>query len=395
MLNYKFRLYPNKHKKEKLLYALELCRQTYNTLLGELNKQQIMDKAQIQGVIPDMKICDPELKKVYSKTLQYECYRLFSNLKTLSQLKKKGKKVGKLRFKGKGWFHSFTYNQSGFKIKLTGKRCQTLHLSKIGDIPIRVHRNVKGKVKQITIKKYNSGKWFAFVSVETQEKVEKKPVKRVVGIDVGTNHFVTDSGGVYTEHPFFLKKSLKKLAREQRKLAKKNKGSNNRAKQRIKVASVYEKVMNQRGNFLHQLSRIYVNAYDCIVVEDLDIKGLISISYNARNILDASWNKLIQMMSYKASRAGKTLIKVSPRGTTQRCSKCGKTVEKTVWVRTHKCSHCGLEIDRDYNSAIEIRNLGLQKVGQELPDFKPVERKPLLRSGASFLKEAGSVFQNH
>ncbi|MDI6859884.1 MAG: hypothetical protein QMC85_05250 [Methanocellales archaeon] len=111
--------------------------------------------------MPSLKEEHPELKNIYAKVLQYEVYRLFSNLRSLAMLKKNGKKIGKLRFKGKGWFKTFTYNQSGFKVIETGKRLDRLHLSKIGDIPIRTHRDVEGKIKQITIKRHRSGKWFA------------------------------------------------------------------------------------------------------------------------------------------------------------------------------------------------------------------------------------------
>ena len=127
MKAHKFRLYPSKRVEQKMLGTLELCRQTYNILLGELNQQKVIDRAQVQGVIPDIKIADSTFQQLYSKTMQYECYRLFSNLQSLAQSKVK-RKVGALRFKGKGWFKTFTYNQSGFKLIQTGKRCQILHL---------------------------------------------------------------------------------------------------------------------------------------------------------------------------------------------------------------------------------------------------------------------------
>lgn len=130
-----------------------------------MNNQKEIDKSQIRGIIPDIKICEPKFKNLHSKAMQYECYRLFSNLRALAKTKGK-RKVGRLRFKGKGWFKTFSYNQSGFKLIQTGKRHQTLWLSKIGNIPIRCHRNIKGKIKQITIKKEASGKWFASVIEE-------------------------------------------------------------------------------------------------------------------------------------------------------------------------------------------------------------------------------------
>ena len=120
----KFRLYPNKEQEEKLLETLGICRYVYNFLLREIKNQKIMDRALIQGLLPDMKICEPKLNKVYSKVLQTECYKLFSNFKGLVKNKQNKRKNGKLKFKNKYIFRSFTYNQSGFKIIETEKRCQ-------------------------------------------------------------------------------------------------------------------------------------------------------------------------------------------------------------------------------------------------------------------------------
>ncbi len=192
MKTHEFRLYPSTAIEQKMLDARELCRQTYNMLLGELQQQEVIDKAQIQGIIPDIKIADHRFQNLYSKTMQYECYRLFSNLHGLAHSKGK-RKVGRLRFKGKGWFKTFTYNQSGFKLINTDKRHQTLHLSKIGDIPIRCHRKIKGTIKQITIKKEPSGKWFAFIITDEKKTVLQQPIKKVVGIDVGLDNLIYDS----------------------------------------------------------------------------------------------------------------------------------------------------------------------------------------------------------
>ncbi|MDI6737516.1 MAG: RNA-guided endonuclease TnpB family protein [Nanoarchaeota archaeon] len=271
---HKFRLYPDKESELKMLNTLELCRRTYNELLGLLNKQKEIDKAQIQGTIPDMKICDKRYKQLYSKTMQYECYSLFSNLAALTQTKKKNRKVGSLRFKGKGWFKTFTYNQSGFKIIKTGKRHQTLSLSKIGDIPIRCHREIKGKIKQVTVKKESSGKWFAFVIEELDKELNPiEKIKRVVGLDVGLDNLVYDSDGNAVKNPRHLNKYKERLAKLQRQLSKKKKRSENRSKQRIKVARLHEKIVNTRNDFLHKLSRYYVGNYDAIGMEDMP-KGL-------------------------------------------------------------------------------------------------------------------------
>jgi len=149
---YKFRMYPNKQVREKLDFALDICRQTYNNLLEEMNNQVKINRGEIQHKIVTLKETRPELKEVYSKTLQYECYRLFSNLSALRELKKKGHKVGRLRFKGKEWFKTMSYNQSGFSFEQDKKK-GLLHLSKIGNIKVKSHRLVEGSIKQVTLKK--------------------------------------------------------------------------------------------------------------------------------------------------------------------------------------------------------------------------------------------------
>ncbi|MEX2720394.1 MAG: RNA-guided endonuclease InsQ/TnpB family protein [Candidatus Wukongarchaeota archaeon] len=394
MISYKFRLYPDKKQEEKMFEVLDRCRFVYNKMLEGLNKQDKPNRFELQNSLPELKEKYLELKKVYSKVLQYESYRLFSNLRSLAGLKKNGKKVGRLRFKGKGWFKTFTYNQSGFKIIETSKRHDLLHLSKIGDIKIRIHRKVEGKIKQVTVKRYSSGRWYAFLCYE-QIIPDKKEVEKVVGIDVGIIRYVTDTDGRQIEHPLYLNNSLKSLRRNQRKLSKKKKGSNNYNKQKIKVAKMYEKVKNQRDDFLQKLSRFYADNYDFIAVEKLNIKGLIRISYNARNVMDSSWRKFAQFLSYKAERAGKTVVEVNPRGTTQECYKCGKEVKKSLAVRIHKCPYCGLEIERDYNSSFVVLKRGLEEVlGQGLSEFTPAEIEPLPREiSASSVVEAGSFLR--
>ena len=189
MRTHRFRLYPSKATEQKLQRTLDLCRFTYNNLLDEFSSWDSISRYELQSRIVDLQICYPELKEVYSKTLQYENYRLFSNLQALGETKKKGRKVGRLRFKGKGWFKTIHYNQSGYKMIMTGKRCQTLKLSKVGEIPIRCHRQFSGNIKQVVVKREPSGKWFASLITDEQKQVTKKPIKNVVGIDLG----LTDS----------------------------------------------------------------------------------------------------------------------------------------------------------------------------------------------------------
>jgi len=368
---YKFRLYPNKEQEKRLLETLELCRQTYNYFLAQwVSKKKMPSRLELQAQLPRLKMEKPELNKVHSKVLQMVLYQLYTNLHALSQLKKNGKKVGKLRYKGKGWYKTCIYNQSGFKIMKTNKRLNLLHLSKIGDVPMRLHRDIKGGVKQVVIKKNNSGKWFACMCIKENTQAERERIQRAVGIDVGIKHFLTDSEGRQIENPRFYEKSLGRIRIEHRKLSRKKKDSRNREKQRIRLARVFEKLVDQRNDFLHKLSRFYVNNYDLIAVENLNIKSMVRNHRLAGKILDASWGKFLQILHCKAERAGGVVVKVNPRGTS----------------REHNYG----EIDRDYNASLNILERGLGKIGMGQPKFTPVDIGPLRVIPASSVVETGS-----
>jgi len=367
-MSFKFRLYPSRQQEEKLLRTLDECRFVYNQMLTGLNRQEKPNKYELKRQLPLLKEKRPELKDVHSQVLQNEVYRLFWNLRSLSQLKKNGKKVGRLRFKGKGWFKTFTYPQSGYQIIETGKRLNILNLSKIGDIPIRMHRKIDGKIKTLTIKKHASGRWFACISVERKDGAESKPIEKSIGLDVGIKRFLTDSDGRQIENPKFYEKSLQRIRIEHQRLSRKKKGSRNREKQRLKLNKVYEKLVNQRDDLLHKVSRFYVNRYDLIAVENLNIKGMVRNHNLAGKILDASWSKFLHMLSYKAENAGRVVVKVNPRGTS----------------KEYKYG----ELDRDYNASLNILERGLSGMGQP---SEPVEIEPLLvEIPASVIVEAGS-----
>ncbi|MEM3808978.1 MAG: transposase, partial [Thermoproteota archaeon] len=346
--------------------TLELCRQTYNYFLAEWNgKSKIPSRIKLQSQLPKLKKEKPELGRVYSKVLQMVLYQLYSNLKALSQLKKNRKKVGRLRFKSKGWFKTFVYNQSGFKLTKTGKRLDLLRLSKIGDIPIRVHRTIEGRIKQVIVKRHNSGKWFACISVEKEVNVVQREPKRIVGIDVGVRHFLTDSDGRQIENPRFYEKTLRRIIVLNHWLSRKRKDSKNREKQKIKLAKAYEKLTNQRDDFLHKLSRFYVNNYDVICVENLDIKNMVRKHNLAQKILDASWGKFLQLLEQKAERAAVRVVKVNPRGTSE-----------------------GLSYENPYRDWISANRIKMR--GWDSPKT-PAEMKPLLvEIPASLIVEAGS-----
>ncbi len=352
MKAYKFRIYPNKEQTEKLEFALDTCRQAYNMMLGELNEQVVIDKAQIQAMLPDMKICEPKFRGVYSKTLQYECYRLFSNLSALRVLKQNKKKVGRLRFKGKGWFKTINYNQSGFKLDKENKR---LSLSKIGNIKIKLHREVEGNIKQITIKN-SIDKWY--VTIITDAVIKTKCGDKVIGIDMSPSKFGVRSDGVKISMLKEIDVTLMKLKKSHRNLSRKKKGSKNRLKTRKQLQKNYWRLNNQKVNFYHQTSYKLVKECKLIGIEDLSIKGMMMGYYNAKNFQKSGWSTFInKYLIYKAESAGCQVWRCDRfEPTSKKCSCCGWiNKELKLSDRTFNCSKCGLIIDRDLNAAINIK----------------------------------------
>ncbi len=369
ILTNKFRIYPNMDQERELIRVRDLCCLVYNRLLEEYNAG-LMDHYETGRFLTQLKDEMPELRDVYSKCLQPVRDRLFYNIKAQRAIKEKGKRIGKLRFKNKTRFKSFTYNQIGFKLLPKNDKFGLLYLSKIGEIPIRLHHEVIGRIKQITIKQMSSGEWYAFIVVDTGlDNYETVKIEQAIGLDVGLDHYIVDSDGHEIENPRHLKQALKKLRKEQRRLSKKQRGSKNKEKQRIIVARCHERVENQRNDFQHKVSRAYVNNYDLIVTEKLNPGNMVKNRRLARSISDASWSSLNQELAYKAENAGKLFVQVDPRNTSQMCSGCGKLVPKTLGDRRHDCPFCGLSLSRDHNASINILHRGIEKVGQELPEL--------------------------
>ena len=370
---YKFRIYPTKSQTTKMEQTLDLCRWTYNKTL-EIRKNawekegKSLSKYETNNMLPEWKEDKPELKVVFSQVLQNVHERVDLALKAFFRRVKTGEKPGYPRFRGKGWYDSFTYPQKGFKID-SGK----LYLSKIGSIKIKLHRPIEGKIKRLTVRRTTIGKWFACFSVELEDN-PKPPWKdgSLVGIDVGLESFATLSNGEKIANPRFFREEEKELAKVQRRLSKAPKGTPERKKALKVVQLVHERIANKRYEFAHQISNQLVKKHGLIAFEDLNIKGMTHNHNLAKSIHDVAWNMLVTLTSYKAASAGSMVVLVDPRNTSKMCSRCGILVEKSLSDRVHKCSQCGLEMDRDWNAAINILRLGLQPVG-----IQSVEARPL------------------
>ncbi|AGB33718.1 IS200/IS605 family element transposase accessory protein TnpB (plasmid) [Halolamina sp. CBA1230] len=377
---YKYRLEPSDAHREELDRHRDICRQVYNHFrkrLGEYreNHGELPSMTTLRSELPDLKEWWDDLSDVYSRTLQVVVERLFDNLKGLSKLKENGYGVGQLKWKPPREYRSFTYSQCGFELDKKGGHA-VLSLSKIGDIPIRLHRNIPddAQLKQVTVKKEPTGKWFATFGVEVDREPPEKPdeLTDVVGIDVGILKYAHDTDGHAVES-LNLSDERKRLEREQRKLSRKQHGSANYERQRRRVAECYADLRRKRRDFLHKLSNYYAREYDLVAVEDLNVKGMMESPSNSRNTASAAWRTFLSLLEYKCEREGTHFVAVNPRGTTKECASCGVSTEKPLWVREHSCPACGFEVDRDANAAWNILSRGLQDVGMGYSESTPVE----------------------
>jgi putative transposase len=264
------------------------------------------------------------------------------------ELKRKGKDCGFPRFKPFERMKSLCYPQMGFKLE--DKR---LKVTPFGEMKLKLHRQIKGKVKTLVLKRESSGKWFSIFTSEEELIVSCPNQGAEVGVDLGLSKLAVVSDGSVIANPRHIKMHERKIAVLGRVLSKKKMGSHNRVKAKVKLARAHEKLANSRRDFLHKTSRSLVNNYSVISLENLNIKGMVQEKFG-KQINDAGWGMLASMLCYKAESAGCRVVFVNPEGTTQQCSKCGIIVPKTLADRMHNCPSCGLILDRDLNAAVNI-----------------------------------------
>ena len=219
-----------------------------------------------------------------------------------------------------------------------------------------------GKINNVTVERTPTAKYFVVLNVEFEPEI-KTNKGGSIGIDVGIKEFYADSNGDFVSNPKYLEKSLNKLIREQRKLSRKEKGSNNRNKQRMKVALVHEKITNQRNDFLQKQSTMLIRENQTICIEDLKVRNMMRNHKLARHIGSASWSKFFDMLTYKSVWYGNDIVKVPTMyPSSQTCSCCGykNPLVKNLAIRSWECPECHMVHDRDTNASINILNKGLQ-----------------------------------
>ena len=284
---------------------------------------------------------------LYSQVAQEIGFRVENGIWRYVKLRKAGnRKAGFPRFKSIDRMKSLHYPQSGFSL---GKK---LKVTPFGEIPIVQHREIRGKIKTLTLKKEASGKWFVCFAVEETPTARASNGKPKIGIDLGLKTLATLSDGNVIENPRHLKKYADNLAGLQQLLSRKKKGSHNRKKQKRKVALAYEKVANTRTDFLHKMTTNLVNSYSFIALEKLASQEMAEQNFG-KSINDAGWGIFANMLRYKAESAGCEVVFVNPKNTTKMCSKCGGVQGMPLEVRTYDCP-CGNVMSRDLNAAHNI-----------------------------------------
>lgn len=386
----RYRLLPTEPQREALDWTRDTTRQLYNHALHEFDK--IPESAgtlrqrvwRIRDRLPAMKDWWDALNEVYSTVLQKAVERIRTNVSNLGKLKANGYDVGSLNWKKPREYRSFTYRQSGFELNEksgpSGRAIVTLKklAGDTHELPVRLHRPLPDNeaIKEITLKKEPTGAWYVSFCIETDTpenpSVESLAPDDCVGLDLGVLNFVHDSDGVSVTR-LDLSADRERLEREQRSLSRKQHASNNWHAHRQQVAEVHARMSNKKRDFKHKLAHYYTTEYDAVVVEALNVKGLLESDGNARNKAEVGWRGFIQILKHHGDKRGCYVIEVDPAGTTKECAQCGVATEKPLWVREHSCPSCGFELDRDFNAALNVLSRGLEKLGVVHSEDTPSE----------------------
>lgn len=364
---YKFRLYPNQEQSTLISKTFGCVRFVYNKMLAErkdtynkykdnkteLKKQKLPTPAKYKDEFLWLKEVDSLALANAQLNLQSAYNKFFREHKGFPKFKSKKHPI-----------QSYTTNNQGGNIRIKDNK---IKLPKIGWVRCKVHRQIAENeiIKSCTISRTPTDKYYVSILVEYDKEIQPIQVDKnnILGLDMDMKNLYTDSQGIKAEYPRFYRKMLDKLVVEERKLSRCKLGSNNRNKQRIKVAKLHEKVANQRKDFLHKLSKQLADNYDAVVIEDLNMQGMSQTLNLGKSVADNGWGMFTTMLKYKLEWQGKQLVKVDKWfPSSQLCSDCGfqNPETKDLSVREWICPNCGEKHNRDHNAAINIKNEGIR-----------------------------------
>ena len=356
---FRYKLAPTKEQKQMFLQHGGNSRFIWNYFLKtsidyykETGKFKFYHKLAVS--LPKLKQRFPFLKESFSQSLQIVARQFDKALKDSFK-----KERGFPSFKKKALLNdSFTCPQ---KWRL-GKRFA--FIPKIGEVKWIKHRAMQGRPKSITISQ-DGGRWYCSVLCEYEIEEQEKKTDNIVGIDIGLKEFATLSDRTVIKNPKHLKNAEEKLTKAQKRLAKKQRGSKNRFKQRLKVRKIHTKIKNVRGDFLHKATSNIIAKYDGVVLEDLNVRGMMKNHHLAKSIADVSWSEFKRQLEYKAMWNSKHFVLIGRfEPTSKTCSNCGYIQDMPLGRRQYNCPYCGMSLDRDLNASINIKSLGLDTLGR-------------------------------
>lgn len=348
---YKFRIYPSAEQRTMFAKTFGCVRFVYNRMLSDKLEKKSVTPAQYKDEFEWLR----EVDSLALCNAQMNLKRAFENRR------KNPKHYGKPRFKSKKNNQSYSTNNQKGTVRIEGGK---IRLPKVGLVKIKLHRQMIGTIKTVTITKTASNKYYVSILTEYENQVQPTVAKKVVGLDYAMSEFFVSSEGERANYPKYYRLAQNKLRRVQKKFLRSKKFSNNREKIRVLLSRVYEKVTNRRKDFLHKLSTRLVNENDAIAIEDLDLKAMSKHKRGGRfsfgkSISDNSWGMFTRMLEYKLEWQGKSLVRIDKwYPSSQLCSHCAykNSSTKNLSVRQWTCPSCGATHDRDVNAAINIKN---------------------------------------
>ncbi|MGB3204665.1 MAG: transposase [Crinalium sp.] len=373
---YQYKLRPTKQQAQEIDRWLSMLCAQYNYLLADRFNWYEQNRSPINAcslicylpelrdnpdyyfqkkTLPELKKTHPHYGEIYSQVLQDVVKRVKVTFDRFLKGDSNGKRSGKPRFKARNRYRTFTYPQ----MKDGCLQGNLINLPMFGKVKIVLHRAIPDgfKIKTASVTKKADG-FYITLSLEDATVPEIKPdfnPNKIGGIDVGLKDFLTTSQGETVAIPQHYRKAQKRLKVIQKRLSRRNKGSNRRLKTIKQLGKQHKKVADKRRDFHFKTANNLLKKYDVIAVEDLNVKGLARTRL-AKSVLDAGWSSFLNILTNKAENAGLLVVPVSAHNTSQDCSNCGEKVPKKLHERWHDCPHCGCSLDRDYNAAINIKN---------------------------------------
>ncbi len=382
----KYRLYPFKSQELELFGVLETLREVHNELLERrINswkwKHVSLNGASQRADLARWNVQDRRgVGRLYSHVVQAEADRMDLAYASFFRRVANGAKAGFPKFKREGELTSFTYPDGNVSAQIVDGRNGTkrLHLAKLGEIPVKVHRKLpNGKLGPVTVKREGS-EWYVVLTY----KVSAAPLPRGVpqtpiGADLGLKAVVALSDGTTVAPLQAYRHGQNRLRRAQKKLSRMVKGSENWKDQVKRVQKCHAKVRRQRSDFNHKLTTDLVSKHDLVAFENLNVSAMVRNGHLSKSISDVAWTQIVQQVEYKEKHRSGRCVKVDARGTTQDCSRCGghPSIPLGLSVRIYHCEYCGMVEDRDVNAARNVLSRSYAIVGEGIPEVTPVERK--------------------